>query len=40
MPIKWSALKVSEVMDEVEHQVDLADSFLSEAKEKRRLPER
>jgi hypothetical protein len=34
MPIKWSALKVSEAMDEVEHQIDLADAFLSEAKAK------
>ncbi len=32
MPIKWSAVKVSEAMDEVEHQVNLADAFLSEAK--------
>jgi hypothetical protein len=32
MPIKWSAVKVIEAMDEVEHQVSLADAFLSEAK--------
>ena len=32
MPIKWSAIKVNEAMDEVEHQIDLADSFLAEAK--------
>jgi len=34
MPIKWSAVRVCEVMDEVEHQVNLAESFLSEAKVK------
>ena len=34
MPIKWSAVKVSEAMDEVEYQVNLADAFLSEAKAK------
>jgi len=34
MPIKWSAVKVSEAMDDVEHQVNLADAFLSEAKAK------
>jgi len=34
MPIKWSAVKVSEAMDEVEHQVNLADVFLSEARAK------
>jgi hypothetical protein len=32
MPIKWSAVKVIEAMDEAEHQISLADSFLSEAK--------
>ena len=32
MPIKWSAVKVSEAMDEVESQVTLADSFFAEAK--------
>ena len=34
MPIKWSAVKVSEAMDEVERQIDLADAFLTEAKSK------
>jgi len=34
MPIKWSAVKVSEAMDEVEHQVSLAEAFLTEAKTK------
>ena len=34
MPIKWSAVKVSETMDEVEHQVSLAEAFLTEAKTK------
>ena len=34
MPIKWSAVKVSEAMDEVEAQVILADSFIAEAKAK------
>ena len=34
MPIKWSALKVSEAMDEVEAQVLLADQFIAEAKAK------
>jgi len=33
MPIRWSATKVSEAMDEVEHQVLLADQFIAEAKE-------
>jgi len=32
MPIKWSAAKVSEAMDEVEQQVVLADQFIAEAK--------
>jgi len=32
MPIKWSAVKVSEAMDEVEQQVLLADQFIAEAK--------
>jgi len=32
MPIKWSAVRVSEAMDEVERQINLAESFLSEAK--------
>jgi len=34
MPIRWSTLKVSEAMDEVEHQVILADRFIAEAKAK------
>lgn len=34
MPIKWSATKVSEAMDEVEAQVLLADQFIAEAKAK------
>ncbi|GAH24397.1 unnamed protein product, partial [marine sediment metagenome] len=34
MPIKWSAVKVSEAMDEVEHQVSLAYDFIAEAKTK------
>ncbi len=34
MPIKWSAVAVSEAMDEVEQQVNLADQFLAEAKAK------
>jgi len=34
MPIKWSAVKVNEAMDEVEQQINLAESFLAEAKKK------
>ena len=34
MAIKWSAVRVSEAMDEVEHQVTLADDFIAEAKVK------
>ena len=34
MPIKWSAVKVSEAMDDVERQINLAGSFLAEAKVK------
>ena len=34
MPIKWSAVKVSEAMDKVEAQVLLADQFVAEAKAK------
>jgi hypothetical protein len=34
MPIKWSAVKVSEAMDEVESQFNLAEAFLAEAKGK------
>ena len=29
MPIKWSAVKVSEAMDKVRQQLDLAESFLA-----------
>ena len=36
MPIKWNALKVSQAMDEVETQLDLAESFLADAEEKAR----
>ena len=36
MPIKWSAVKVSEAMDEVERQISLAEAFLNEAKAKAR----
>ena len=32
MPIKWSAVKVSEAMDEVEQQVSLTAPFLGEAR--------
>ena len=31
MAIKWSALAVSEVMDKVEAQISLAESFIQEA---------
>ena len=34
MPIKWSAVKVSEAMDGVEAQVALAAQFIAEAKAK------
>ena len=34
MPIKWSALRISEAMDDVEGQINLAESFLAEAKVK------
>ena len=34
MPIKWSAIKVSEAMDEVECQINLAEAFFTEAKAK------
>jgi len=34
MPIRWSAVKVSEAMDEVEAQIILAESFFAEAKTK------
>ena len=34
MPIKWSAVKVNEAMDDVERQINLAESFLAEARVK------
>ena len=34
MAIKWSAVKVSEAMDEVEAQISLADQFFTEAEAK------
>ncbi len=34
MAIKWSAVRVSEAMDEVESQVTLADDFIAQAKVK------
>ena len=34
MPIRWSAVKVSEAMDEVEKQVSLAEVFFAEARAK------
>ena len=34
MPIRWSAVKVSDAMDEVESQINLADAFLTEARVK------
>ena len=34
MPIRWSAIEVNEAMDEVEHQINLAEVFLAEAKAK------
>jgi len=34
MPIKWSAIKVSEAMDDIERQINLAESFLAEARVK------
>ena len=34
MPIKWSAVKVNKAMDDVERQINLAESFLAEAKVK------
>jgi len=37
MPIKWSAVKVSEAMDDVERQINLAESFLTEAKAKAKV---
>ena len=42
MPIKWSVLKVSQAMDEVERQIALAEGFVAEAKaraeEARKIP--
>jgi len=42
MPIRWSAVKVSEAMDEVEAQISLADQFfveaLKKANEARKIP--
>ena len=40
MPIKWSAIKVSEAMDEVEQQILLADQFIAEAKVKAQAAKR
>ena len=34
MPIRWSAIEVNGAMDEVEHQINLAEVFLAEAKAK------
>ena len=34
MPIRWSALQVSQAMDEIERQLGLAEAFLAEAKAK------
>ncbi len=34
MPIKWSPLRVSQAMDEVERQITLAEGFVAEAKTK------
>jgi len=34
MAIKWSAVRVSQAMDEVEYQVALAEDFIAEAKTK------
>lgn len=34
MPIKWSAIEVSQAMDAVEHQLNLAEVFFDEAKAK------
>jgi len=42
VPIKWSAVKVSQVCDDIDTQLALAESFFAEAKrlaeEARRLP--
>ena len=34
MPIRWSALQLSEAMDEIEALIDLAQPFFDEAKQK------
>jgi hypothetical protein len=34
MAIKWSVVKVSEAMDDVEAQISLAEQFFAEAKKK------
>ena len=34
VPVKWSAVMVSEAMDEVEHQITLAEGFITDAKAK------
>ena len=43
MPIKWSAVRISQAMDEVEAQLNLAQSFMDEAQamvqEARRTPD-
>ena len=36
MPIRWSALRVSEAMDEIEGLIDLAQPFFDQAKAKAR----
>ena len=40
MPIKWSAVAVSEAMDEVERRINLAESFLADAKAKAEVSRR
>ena len=40
MSIKWSAVQVSEAMDEVEQQILLADQFIAEAKTKAQAAKR
>ena len=43
MPIKWSAVRVSQAMDDVENQLSLAEAFLTEARmkasEARKIPD-
>ena len=34
MPIRWSAVKVSQACDDVEAQISLADQFFTEARKK------